>query len=157
MNNPFLDTQHSRNIHGHMRKLAQYIDQAVLLLCHLIASWLIWAENECTLHVALPNQPISQFKPVQQIRQLVPKNLTVFIYILCKLDFSSLCTQCCTQTAILAHLSWVHSPDQVRSSQPTNLIIDYYMRSGQEYENVGGPMKLKLMGRQKWPVRSVQN
>ena len=35
-----------------------------LALLHLIPSWLIWAEIECTVHFPLPKQPINQFKPV---------------------------------------------------------------------------------------------
>ena len=35
------------------------------------SSWLIWAEIKCMVHVALPKQPIYQFKPVRKSRQQV--------------------------------------------------------------------------------------
>ena len=38
-------------------------------LVHLIPSWLILAKIECTVHIALPKQPINQFKPLKQSRQ----------------------------------------------------------------------------------------
>ena len=37
-----------------------------LTLVHLIPSWLVCSETECTVHVALPKWPMNQFKPVQQ-------------------------------------------------------------------------------------------
>ena len=40
-------------------------------LVHLIPFCLVWAEIECTVHVALPKRPINQFR------------LTVLTYILC--------------------------------------------------------------------------
>ena len=49
-----------------------YLDSANsanLALVHLIHSWLVWAENECPVHVVLPKWPKDQFKPVQQSRQ----------------------------------------------------------------------------------------
>ena len=38
-------------------------------MVHLIPSWLVCAEIECTVHVALLKRTISQFKPVQQSRK----------------------------------------------------------------------------------------
>ena len=40
-----------------------------LALVHFIPSWLVWAKIECRVDVALPKQPITQFKPVQQRKQ----------------------------------------------------------------------------------------
>ena len=37
-----------------------------ITLVHLIPSWLVCSETECTVHVALPKWPMNQFKPVQQ-------------------------------------------------------------------------------------------
>ena len=37
----------------------------------MIPSWLVWAEIECTVHVALPKWPMNQFIPVHQSRQQV--------------------------------------------------------------------------------------
>ena len=38
-------------------------------MVNLIPSWLLLAEINSTVHVALPKPPINQFKPVQQSRQ----------------------------------------------------------------------------------------
>ena len=46
-------------------------------MVHLIPSWLVWAEIECSVHLGLPKQPINLFKPVQQIRQKVLRVDTV--------------------------------------------------------------------------------
>ena len=42
-----------------------------LAFVHLIPSWLVWAEIECTVHVALPKWPISKLTIVPQSRQQV--------------------------------------------------------------------------------------
>ena len=36
-----------------------------LALVHLIPSWLVWTEMECTVNVVLTKRPIDQFKLVQ--------------------------------------------------------------------------------------------
>ena len=38
-------------------------------LIHLIPSCLVCSEIESTMHVALPKQPINQFKPVDKSKQ----------------------------------------------------------------------------------------
>ena len=44
----------------------------------------VWAEIECSVHVALPKRPLNQFKPVQQLRQLMLRAFCTNIFILCK-------------------------------------------------------------------------
>ena len=46
--------------------LGQWASSYSLALVHLIPSWLVWEEIECTLHVALPQRPKNL---VQQSRQ----------------------------------------------------------------------------------------
>ena len=65
-------------IHVLEQKALSYI----LALVHLIPSWLVWAEIECTVHVSLPKQPINQFKPVQQSRYQVLRAYCPYTYIL---------------------------------------------------------------------------
>ena len=60
-------------------------------MVHSIPSWMVWAEIECKvmLPVALPKQPLNQFKPVQQIREEV---LRAYCPIVCTVpDWSFLC------------------------------------------------------------------
>ena len=40
-----------------------------LALVHSIHSWLVWAEIECTVHIAMPKRPFDQFWLVQQSRE----------------------------------------------------------------------------------------
>ena len=38
-------------------------------MVHPIPAWMVWAEIECKVDVALPKLPIFRFQPVQQSRQ----------------------------------------------------------------------------------------
>ena len=64
---------------------AQYIyqDSKLLTQVHLIPFWLVQAEIECTVHIALSIRPNNQFKPDQQSRQQAPKAYCSLTYILC--------------------------------------------------------------------------
>ena len=59
-------------------------------LVHLIPSWLVWAEIECTMHLALLKRPINQFKPVLQSRQQALRAYCPNIY--CALYICSVAT-----------------------------------------------------------------
>ena len=53
---------------------------------HMIPFWLVWADIECIVRVALSKRPINHFKVVQQSRQQVlraycPNIRTVIFYI----------------------------------------------------------------------------
>jgi hypothetical protein len=49
--------------------MSQKSKHILLILIDLVPSWLVWADIECTMQVALPKRPINQFQPVQQSRQ----------------------------------------------------------------------------------------
>ena len=51
---------------------------------HLILSWLVWADIECAVHVALPKWPINNFKLVKQSRQQVPRAYCPNLYTVIK-------------------------------------------------------------------------
>ena len=46
----------------------------------MILSWLVWAEIECTVHVALLLQSINQLKSFQKSRQQAPRAYCSNVY-----------------------------------------------------------------------------
>ena len=74
-----------RKFHFHVRFFSQCMVRPwleSLALVHLIPSWLVCAEIELTRHIALPKQPINQYKPVQESCQQVLRAYCPNIYIL---------------------------------------------------------------------------
>ena len=68
-------------VYVYTRTVSSYSYSLAYCLVHSYSSWLVWAEIECSVYVALPKRPIYQFEPVQQNRQ---KGLRAYcpIYIL---------------------------------------------------------------------------